>query len=242
MPRKAREKSSTGIYAVMLESEHKIFRDDEDYGEFIEKIDEYLDANAIAFALIENAVCLIVKESEKGIGMDIKPLTTSYARYYGTRYDLDGGLFKQRFKSEPIETEDDMSWNIVTLHKLCETLGVEGYTGRYDGNDLLIPESAMSLMGDREKYDELMSEEKVLTSFFAVLSPDKPDVVGQVKAPAAKKTAKKAKDVVKKSAPKKTPAVKKPEKVVKEEITSPAVEEKPAEVPKKKKKMPTWLL
>lgn len=237
MPRKAREKSSTGIYAILLEGERELFRDDEDYNEFIERIDDYLDVFAIAFALTEKAICLIVKESERGIGMDIKPITTSYARYYGSRYESEGGIFKQRFKSSPIETADDMAWNLACIHKLCETLEVEGYTGRYDGDELFIPESAMALMGERAKYDELMSEEKVLTEFFAVLSPDKPDkpkkapVKRTTAKPAAKKTAKKP---VKKVEEK--PVVK--EIAVKEVKAAPVEEVKPV----KKKKMPTWLL
>lgn len=239
MPRKAREKSSTGIYSVMLESEYKIFRDDEDFGEFIGRTDEYLGENVIAFALIENAACLIVKESEKGIGMDIKPLTTSYARYYGTRYGLDGGLFKQRFKSEPIENGDDMSWNLATIHKLCETLGKEGYTGKYDGDDLVISQTAMSLMGGRTKYDELMSEEKVLTAFFAVLSADKAKFTGSTSVRKAVK-----KSAVRKKTDKEDVKVKvqdvKSEKD--EEKILPIAEEKAASTPKIKKKMPTWLL
>lgn len=234
MPRKAREKSSTGIYAVLLESEYEIFRDDDDYNEFIVRADEYLGANAVAFALIENAICLIVKESEKGIGMDIKPLTTSYARYYGTRYDLDGGLFKQRFKSEPIETADAMAWNLATVHKLCETLSKDGYTGKYDGDELIVSESAMSLMGDRTKYDELMGEEKVLTSFFATLSADKSVLGENMPTP---KTVKKSAPKKVKQTPSKTAEVKVEEKI--EEKIEEKAEEKP--IPKKKK-MPTWLL
>lgn len=234
MPRKAREKSSTGIYAVLLESEHKIFLDDEDYNEFIERIDDYLDMGAIAFALTEKAICLIVKESEKGIGMDIKPVTTSYARYYGARYDLDGGLFKQRFKSMPIETAEDMAQNLACIHKLCDTLSVEGYTGRYEGDELFIPEAAMALMSNAAHYDELMGEDKVLAPLFAVLSGEK--AVKPVRKAAAKKSSAAKKKPAKKVAPVKkgvgqglAPAVEK-------------VEEKPVEAPKKKKKMPTWLL
>lgn len=233
MPRKAREKSSTGIYAILLESEYSIFRDDEDYNEFIGRIDDYLDMGAIAFALIEKAICLIVKESEKGIGMDIKPITTSYARYYGARYGLDGGLFKQRFKSMPIETAEDMALNLACIHKLCDTLSAEGYTGRYEGDDLFIPESAMALMGDTSRYDAIMAEGKALAPLYAVLAGEK------------------AKVPVKKAPAKKAAAKKKP--VVEEKVTLPTVaEEKAVEPvapkaegtpkPKKKKNMPTWLL
>ena len=240
MPRKAREKSSTGIYAILLESEYKIFRDDDDYNEFIGRIDEYLNMNAIAFALIESAVCLIVKETEQGIGKDIKPLTTSYARYYGAKYELDGGLFKQRFRSEPIESADDMAWNLACVHKLCETLGTEGYTGKYDGDEIIIGETAMALMGNSDKYDELMAEEKVLTSFFAVLSSDKPQQPPKtsvkkstVKTEAKKKTVKKEK-----AEPVKT--VKKEEEVKIDKKITNAEPEQPKV--NKNKKMPTWLL
>jgi len=224
MPRKAREKSSTGIYSILLESEHKIFRDDDDYNEFIERIGDYLDIGAIAFALIEKAICLIVKESEKGIGMDIKPITTSYARYYGAKYGLDGGLFKQRFKSAPIENATDMALNLACVHKLCDTLCEEGYTGRYEDEQLFIPEAALSLMGNTSEYDTFMANDKVYAPLFAPLGGER------VSVPVVKK------DVAKKEKPKATPVV--------ETVATVVDEQKPIDTPKPKKKnnMPTWLL
>lgn len=239
MPRKAREKSSTGIYAVLIEGVDKIFLDDEDYGEFIERIDDYLDLNAIAFALIHNAACLIVKESDGGIGLDIKPLTTSYARYYGSRYDSNGGVFKQRFKSLPIESAEDMAKNLACIHKLCDTLGEEGYTGRYDGDELFIPEAAVTLMGGLELYNELMDGDNALAELFVQLSGEKPERKKPERKAAAKKSTSvraKKKTVKENAAPvkKETAVIEKPE---------PAAEEvKAPDAPKKKKKMPTWLL
>ena len=230
MPRKAREKSSTGIYAVLIRGaneSHKLFCDDEDYDEFMSRLDEYLDISAIAFALCENAICLIVKESEKGIGWDIKPVTTSYARYYGRKYELNGGLFERRFRSIPIETAEDMAAQIACVHRICEDAGLEGYTGRYENDELLLPETALSLMGGRAAYDAAMKADKAVTMFFAVLTGEKPKRNKPVAKPERSE----------KAAPK-PKKIKEAEPEIKAE---PVIEEKPK--PKKKKNsMPSWLL
>ena len=49
MPRKAREKSSTGIYHVMLRgiNQQQIFSDDEDYNNMLQIIREYKESTRI---------------------------------------------------------------------------------------------------------------------------------------------------------------------------------------------------
>jgi hypothetical protein len=244
MPRKAREKSATGIYAVLITGSDKgrrLFYDDEDYNEFISRIDDYLDISAMAFALVENAICLIVKESEKGIGWDIKPITTGYARYFGARYECSGGLFAGRFKSKPIEDGEDMAAQLACIHRLCETIGAEGYTGRYDGDELFLADEAVELMGGKRLYDEEMHHEAGLTTFFASVGGKKPVSARKRKRTAAdeskktsaellnKKTTKAAKELAAKDAEKaaKEKAARKAEKAAEEKAAREA--EKAAE-------------
>jgi hypothetical protein len=239
MPRKAREKSATGIYAVLITGSDKgrrLFYDDEDYNEFISRIDDYLDISAMAFALVENAICLIVKESEKGIGWDIKPITTGYARYFGARYECSGGLFAGRFKSKPIEDGEDMAAQLACVHRLCETIGAEGYTGRYDGDELFLADEAVELMGGKRLYDEEMHHEAGLTTFFASVGGKKPVSARKRKRTAAdeskktsaellnKKTTKAAKELAAKDAEKaaKEKAARKAEKAAEEKAAREA--------------------
>lgn len=152
MARKAREKSISGYYSVLIGGYGRLFVDDEDYENFIEKIDKYIGEEAKAFAIIENAACLVVKESKKGIGADIKPLTTSYTRYFQKRYNSDEKLFERRFASEPIETAGEMAHALAMVHRMCSLTGKDGFTGRYSADELYIPDDAVTFMGGMQDY------------------------------------------------------------------------------------------
>lgn len=228
MPRKAREKSKTGIYAVLIKGNdmsRKLFYDDDDYSEFITRLDNCLGESVMAFALCENQACMVVMESEKGIGLDIKPVTTGYARYYGKRYGQSGGIFERRFRSEPIETPKALAQQLACVHRLCGAAGNEGYTGRCTDDELFIPEKALSFLGSLDVYNEAMKAEDPITPFFAGKSLR-----------GSGGTAKRVK--ANKAEPEKIPEIK-PEKA-----SAPEPEKMPAAVskPKKKKKMPSWLL
>lgn len=238
MPRKAREKSKTGIYAVLIKGSdtlRKLFYDDDDYNEFIARLDENLDTSVLAFSICENRICMVVTESEKGIGMDIKPVTTGYARYYGKRYGLSGGIFERRFRSMPIETPEALAEQLACVHRLCNISEKEGYTGRYIDDELFIPEEAMKILGSRDIYDEAMKAENPITPFFAESSQI--TVVG-----AKKESPKRTKKPEIKAKPEKEPIPKvkaEPEKIP---MAEPKSEMKSASKPNKKKKMPSWLL
>ena len=108
MARKAREKSSTGMYNIIAQGADILFRSDEDYEYFIEIMGEYVH-ELYAFALVDNAVCIALKESSAGVGMDLKPLITKYARYYNRVHDLQGKIFYDRYKSEPVFDENNLN-------------------------------------------------------------------------------------------------------------------------------------
>lgn len=169
MARKAREKSISGYYSVLIGGYGRLFIDDEDYENFIEKIDKYIGEEAKAFALIENAACLVVKESEKGIGADIKPLTTSYTRYFQKRYDSDEKLFERRFASEPIETAGEMAHALAMIHRMCSLAGKDGFTGRYSADELYIPDDAVTFMGGMRDYKRELENISELDGIFMTL-------------------------------------------------------------------------
>ncbi|MDO5396624.1 MAG: hypothetical protein Q4G33_01725 [bacterium] len=234
MPRKAREKSKTGIYAVLIkgnDASRKLFYDDEDYSEFIARLDENLDTAVMAFALCESCICMIAAESERGIGLDIQPVTIGYARYYGNRYGMSGGIFERRFRSMPIETPEALAAQLACVHRFCDTAGNGGYTGRYMDDDLFIPDEAMKLLGSRDIYDEAMKAENPVTAFFA----------GSFRTASGSAEKKTAANKIKEE-PKKAAAPEPEVKAEPEKAPEAEPELKPEPKPKKKKKMPSWLL
>jgi REP element-mobilizing transposase RayT len=87
----------------------QLFYDDTDRAAFIERLARYKDEcgfSLYAYCLMGNHVHLLLKEGESGISEGIKRLATSYAHWFNARYDRTGYLFQNRFRSEPVQTNE----------------------------------------------------------------------------------------------------------------------------------------
>lgn len=139
MARTARAKSETGIYAVILKGKTDIFRSDEDYEDFIERLDDS-DAEMLGFGLVHDRAFLCIKESAAGISADIRSIIISYARYYNKKYGSTGRLFDGRFKSEPINSEAETENCVRLVQDAVNITGKDGYTSvGGDGEYEMIP-------------------------------------------------------------------------------------------------------
>ena len=126
MPRRARIESGTGIFHVMMRgiNHQNIFEDEEDCWQFINTLDRvrmrYNDdgkpcgTNCIyyAYCLMGNHFHLLIRERDEKVGDTIKRIASSYVYYYNRKYGRDGHLFRERFKSEPV---NDMEYFITLL-------------------------------------------------------------------------------------------------------------------------------
>lgn len=65
-----------------------------------------------AYCLMTNHIHLLIREREDNIGMAIKRIASSYVYYYNHKYLIDGHLFRERFKSEPV---NDMAYFVTLL-------------------------------------------------------------------------------------------------------------------------------
>ena len=104
MARTAREKSSTGIYAVILRGNENIFSSQDMRDAFTAAAEKYLGKGLLGIRFYDDKVHMLVKESESGISLDMKPLVTSFARTYNREHEIEGKVFKDRFKSVPVES------------------------------------------------------------------------------------------------------------------------------------------
>jgi len=87
VPRRAREKSSTGIYHVMLRGINKqiIFEDNEDYEKFLQIIKGYRDEcgyEIYAFCLMSNHIHILIKEAKEDLGMVFRRIGAKYVYWY----------------------------------------------------------------------------------------------------------------------------------------------------------------
>ncbi len=110
MARKAREKSSSGIYHIMIRGINRqdLFEDDEDRQRFIATLALYKEKSEyriFGYCLMSNHVHLILKEEKEPISIVMKRISSSYVFYYNSKYDRCGHLFQERFKSEAIEND-----------------------------------------------------------------------------------------------------------------------------------------
>lgn len=108
MAREKRRVSENGIYMVSLRgNELQLFKDSRDYDEFIGLLEKYFDGEngILAYSLSEDTAEFVVKTQQSSITAAMKPLLTSYARYYNRTYMRTGKVFYDRYKSEPVPDE-----------------------------------------------------------------------------------------------------------------------------------------
>lgn len=121
MAREARKLSKSGNYYVVLKGE-ELFVTADDKKKFAEILEKNFATGIVhGYELTKSEFRLVVKEGEKGISMTMKPVTTSYARYFNRTHDREGKLFLGRFKSEPLETNEEIEECIRNLKNEAPT-------------------------------------------------------------------------------------------------------------------------
>lgn len=111
MPRTARVRSRSNIYHVMLRgiNRQQIFYDEEDCRYFLKLLDRFKQPcgySLYAYCLMGNHVHLLIREGEKAsLGEMFKHIGSAFVYWYNIKYDRNGHLFQDRFKSEPVDDD-----------------------------------------------------------------------------------------------------------------------------------------
>ena len=110
MPRRARKKSESGIYHVILRGINRqtIFEEDEDYLKFLEVLRDYkqvCEFNLYAYCLMSNHVHLLLRTGKEDLGMVFRRIGARFVLWYNTKYGRTGHLFQDRYKSEPVDSD-----------------------------------------------------------------------------------------------------------------------------------------
>ncbi len=110
MPRTARQKSSTGIYHILLRGINRqtIFNDTEDREKFIEALKECKEKSGYkvyGYCLMTNHVHLLIKEEEETAGIFMRRIGAGFVNWYNWKYNRCGHLFQDRYKSEVVEDD-----------------------------------------------------------------------------------------------------------------------------------------
>lgn len=142
MARAGRQKSESGVYHILLRGVDKLFLNNEDYSEFLERLSRQFsdnDVRLLAFLLLPNRVQLLIDAGDKSPSLAVKPLCTGYARYFNRTYKADGRLFYDRFKSVPCETADEIADTAAFFHSVGKSFAREGLysLGEYDNEPMI---------------------------------------------------------------------------------------------------------
>lgn len=182
MPRRAREKSETGIYHIMIRGANRqeIFHDDEDRLRFLETLDRIKITSEIkvyGWCLMNNHVHLLLEEANEDISITMKRLGVSFVWYYNQKYKTTGHLFQDRFKSENVESDKYLLTIIRYIHqnpvkahlvKRVEQWRWSSCLGYYNGkvypenlldNDLILKMFSKDANEAREKFKQFNEQE-----------------------------------------------------------------------------------
>lgn len=143
MPRQARKKSESQIYHVMLRgiNQQQIFEEDEDYWKFLKIVDECKAISGFqiyAYCMMGNHVHLLIREKNEILEQIIKRIGVRYVHWYNTKYQRVGHLFQDRFKSEPVDSNEYFLTVLRYIHqnpikaKICKKLDEYLYSSYYE--------------------------------------------------------------------------------------------------------------
>ena len=112
MPRKARIDAPGALYHIICRGieRREIFKDDVDRNDFLDRVRNLLcetETPCFAWALMPNHFHLLLKTADVPISMIMRRLLTGYAAHFNRRYQRQGHLFQNRFKSILGEIGDD---------------------------------------------------------------------------------------------------------------------------------------
>ncbi len=122
MPRKARKKSESGIYHIIMRGINRqvIFNEDEDCHRFLQALKHYKETSGYqiyAYCLMNNHIHLLMKVEYEPLAQIMRRICGKFVYWYNNKYDRDGYLFQDRFKSEPVEDEPYLLTVIRYIHQ-----------------------------------------------------------------------------------------------------------------------------
>ena len=86
----------------------QIFFDNEDYQYFIHLLNKYKSISGyhlFAYCLMGNHIHLLIQTDLEPLDMIFRRIGSSFVYWYNTKYERVGHLFQDRFRSEPVDTE-----------------------------------------------------------------------------------------------------------------------------------------
>ena len=115
-------------------NQQQIFEDREDYEKFLEILKDckaICEFKLFAYCLMGNHIHLLIQEGTESLEQVFKRLCGRFVYWYNVKYRRVGHLFQDRFKSEPVDSDEYFFTVLRYIHQnptkagLCKS--VEGY-------------------------------------------------------------------------------------------------------------------
>lgn len=122
MPRRARRKSATGLYHIMIRgiNRQSIFEAPGDKVRFLEVLEKCKEVSGFAlyaYCLMDNYVHLLLQERDEPIEQIVKRIGSRYVYWFNLKYRRSGHLFGDRFRSEPVENDPYFLTVVRYIHR-----------------------------------------------------------------------------------------------------------------------------
>ncbi len=142
MPRQKRVLSPTQVYHVMVRgnSGRDIFLDNDDRQRLLKIIISKKRENQFilyAYCLMSNHFHLVLKECDDNISHIMKRINTTYVVYFNKKYQINGHLFQNRFKSEIVENDTYLLALVRYVHNNPLKAGLVSSLGGYQWSSYL---------------------------------------------------------------------------------------------------------
>ena len=129
MPHVQRIKSGTGFYHAVIKGDggQIIFESDADRLRFLEELERAtrdFGVSVHAYCLMANHVHLLIEDPKDNLSAFMKQLEERYAMYFRKITGRVGHVFRGRFWSEPIDTEERLLATIRYIHANPEPPGM----------------------------------------------------------------------------------------------------------------------
>ncbi len=137
MARKARVKSTTGIYHIIIRGLDMtpVLADPDDKSEFLNLLQYYkvkCGYELYGYLFMDDHIHMIIKEGPRTISNIMKCIGVKFVAWYNARHARDGRLFHDRFKSEPVEDDAYLRKVLRFIHQEPVRAGLATEVSRYE--------------------------------------------------------------------------------------------------------------
>ena len=181
MPRCKREKSESGIYHIMIRGINKqqIFHDSKDCEKFLYILSDCKEKShfkLFAYCLMGNHIHILLQETDEPIGQIFRRIGARYVYWYNYKYQRTGHLFQDRFKSEPVETDEYFLSALAYIHNNPVNANVcrhpseyrwSSFNAYYDAKNPLTNTSfACNVAGSKDSLHKFFANENISSSSY----------------------------------------------------------------------------